>query len=88
MDSLTQVLKAYGDAWCEVDAEKRRALLEIAWADDGLYQDPGSEARGRDSLHALIGRVLARFPGGHPPRPGSGTRDPTPAGSSAPPRTP
>ena len=64
MDSLTQVLKAYGDAWCEVDAEKRWALLEIAWADDGLYQDPGSEARGRDSLHALIGRVLARFPGG------------------------
>jgi hypothetical protein len=63
MDSLTQVLKAYGDAWCEADADKRRALLEIAWADDGLYQDPGSEARGRDSLHAHIGRVHAQFPG-------------------------
>jgi hypothetical protein len=63
MGSLTQVLKAYGDAWCEADADKRRALLEIAWADDGLYQDPGGEAQGRDSLHAHIGHVQAQFPG-------------------------
>ena len=63
MDSLTQVLKAYGDAWCEVDDANRRALLEIAWADDGLYQDPSGEARGRDSLHAHIGHVHAQFPG-------------------------
>jgi hypothetical protein len=61
--NLSQVLKAYGDAWCETDGEKRRAFLEIAWADDGLYQDPGSEARGRDSLHAHIGSVLGQFPG-------------------------
>lgn len=63
MDSLPQVLKAYCDAWCAEDADERRALLDIAWAENGLYQDPGSEAQGRESLHAHIGRVLARFPG-------------------------
>jgi hypothetical protein len=63
MVNLAQVLKAYGDAWGEVDTDKRRALLEIAWADDGLYQDPGGEALGRDSLHAHIGAVLGQFPG-------------------------
>ena len=63
MHSLPQVLKAYGDAWREVDAAKRRTLLEIAWAEDGLYQDPSGEARGRDSLHAHIGQVHAQFPG-------------------------
>ena len=63
MDSLQQVLKAYGEAWREPDAEKRRALLQIAWADDGLYQDPSGEARGRDSLVAHIGAVQDQFPG-------------------------
>ena len=63
MDSLTQVLKAYCAAWSEGDAAKRRALLEIAWAEHGLYQDPRREARGRDSLHAQIGEFQAQFPG-------------------------
>ncbi|MCR9107921.1 nuclear transport factor 2 family protein [Marivita sp. XM-24bin2] len=63
MDSLTQVLKAYCDAWCARDEEDRRALLEEAWAEDGLYQDPSGEARGRDSLVAHIGQVHAQFPG-------------------------
>ncbi|OSQ45751.1 nuclear transport factor 2 family protein [Marivita geojedonensis] len=63
MDRLDQVLKAYTDAWCEADGGARGALLEIAWAEDGLYQDPSGEAQGRDSLHAHIGRVQAQFPG-------------------------
>lgn len=63
MDNLSQVLKAYCDAWCAPDEENRRALLEAAWADDGLYQDPLCEARGRDSLVAHIGQVHASMPG-------------------------
>lgn len=63
MDSLTQVLKAYGDAWRATDVDNRRALLEVAWADDGLYMDPSAEARGRESLVAHVGQVLADFPG-------------------------
>ena len=63
MTSMSQVLKAYSAAWSEPDADKRRSLLIESWAEDGLYQDPASEAIGRDSLHALIGKVHARFPG-------------------------
>src|SRR6056297_86989 len=63
MDSLNQVLKAYGDAWCEVDDGRRRDLLTSAGADDGLYQDPSGEALGRDSLVGHIGRVHDQFPG-------------------------
>jgi hypothetical protein len=63
MDGLNQVLKAYGDAWAEPDTNKRRRLLETAWADDGLYQDPSGEAAGRESLVAHIGGFHTSFPG-------------------------
>ena len=63
MDSLNHILQAYGDAWCETDSDKRRTLLDIAWADDGLYQDPSGEARGRESLGTHIGEVHRSFPG-------------------------
>lgn len=62
MNSLKPVLKAYGDAWCEPDTDKRRALLEIAWAENGLYQDPSGEALGSESLVRHIGQVHAQFP--------------------------
>lgn len=62
MDSLDQVLKAYCAAWCEPDGDARRQPLDVAWADDGLYQDPRNEAQGRDSLSALIGQVHTAFP--------------------------
>lgn len=60
---VDEVLKAYGDAWLETDKGKRQALLDVAWADDGLYQDPSGEAFGRDALVAHIGNFHTQQPG-------------------------
>jgi hypothetical protein len=45
---------AYGAAWGEPDASKRRALLERAWADGATYTDPQSDVSGIDGLIELI----------------------------------
>ena len=63
MQDLQTTLRAYGAAWLEEDADKRLAHLEIAWADDGLYQDPASEATGRQALSDLIGGFHTSSPG-------------------------
>ena len=49
-----QIAEAYGAAWNETDDAKRRALLEQAWADGGVYTDPQSHVEGREALLGLI----------------------------------
>jgi hypothetical protein len=49
------VVAAYGASWAETDPDRRRALLEQAWADDGVYEDPTGRAEGRDALVDHIG---------------------------------
>lgn len=44
----------YMAAWNEADAQKRRALLDRCWAEDGVYQDPTAHVSGRDGLDAHI----------------------------------
>jgi hypothetical protein len=58
-----EAIEAYGAAWGETDEAKRRALLEKAWADDGVYTDPQSHAEGRDALVALIGGFQQQLAG-------------------------
>jgi hypothetical protein len=63
-DSATiDVLIAYMAAWNEPDAAKRMALLERAWADDGIYIDPVSDVKGREGLDATIAGLHAQQPG-------------------------
>jgi hypothetical protein len=50
-------------AWNEPDEKKRRALLEKAWADDGRYTDPMSDAAGREELIALITQFQKQMAG-------------------------
>jgi hypothetical protein len=57
------VVAAYAAAWNEPDAARRTALLEEAWADGGVYQDPQATAEGRDALVAHIGGFQAMLPG-------------------------
>lgn len=59
----TETVTAYGSSWNEADEAKRRALLEAAWADDGVYCDPTAEARGRDALLEHIAGFRELFPG-------------------------
>lgn len=63
MHSLPDVLAAYGAAWTEPAAEKRMALLKLAWSEDGIYRDPSGEARGRIAFSEHIGRFHAQQPG-------------------------
>lgn len=60
---LAEAIDTYGAAWGEPDEGKRRALLEKAWADDGVYSDPMSLADGRDALVAHIGGFQSQFAG-------------------------
>ena len=56
-------IAAYGAAWNEHDEAARTALLERAWSEDGLYQDPSASAEGRTALVAHIGGFHAMAPG-------------------------
>lgn len=58
-----ETVATYGSAWNEPDAEKRAALLEQSWADDGVYTDPTATAAGRDALAAHIAGFRELFPG-------------------------
>lgn len=53
-----EAVALYGAAWDEPDSAKRLALLEKAWAEDGVYTDPTADLKGRDALHAHIGGFL------------------------------
>lgn len=54
MPTTQEIVQAYGDTWNEPDEAKRRELLEMAWADGGVFQDPRDRAEGRDALLQLI----------------------------------
>ena len=61
--SLEDTLAIYGAAWGEQDPIRRRALLELVWADDGIYRDPTVVAEGRDALVEAIGEFHQSLPG-------------------------
>lgn len=63
MADIHDVLDAYGRAWREPDDALRLILLETAFADDGLYQDPSANANGRTALSEHISGVLETYPG-------------------------
>jgi hypothetical protein len=63
MPTTAEIFAAYGEAWNQTDELKRRALLDQAWADDGLYVDPVSEGRGRDALSEIIAGFHKQAPG-------------------------
>jgi len=58
-----EIVAAYGAAWNEPDDARRAALLEQAWAGNGIYTDPTATADGRDALIAHIGGFHAMMPG-------------------------
>ena len=55
---------AYGQAWLEPDEERRRLLLERAWAEDAVYCDPLDLVTGREALVRHIGEFQRSTPGG------------------------
>jgi hypothetical protein len=63
MPSTADTVNAYMAAWNEADENKRKALVEQCWADDGLYCDPVSEGRGREALLKIIAGMHAQQAG-------------------------
>jgi hypothetical protein len=56
-------IKAYFEAWNEPNDAARLKLLEVAWADDGVLRDVGSEVVGREAVSDYIGQALRAVPG-------------------------
>src|SRR5262249_22808304 len=58
-----EIVGAYGASWNELDEEKRAALLDVAWADDGSYCDPTATVVGPAALPEHIAGFQAMFRG-------------------------
>ncbi|HYF65441.1 MAG TPA: nuclear transport factor 2 family protein [Herpetosiphonaceae bacterium] len=59
----TDVIDSYFAMWNETDAERRRALIAQAWAEDASYVDPVMSGAGHAGLDAMVAAVQDRFAG-------------------------
>ncbi|HET6583513.1 MAG TPA: nuclear transport factor 2 family protein [Nannocystaceae bacterium] len=60
--SVEEAIAIYGSAWNEPDPAARSALLELVWADGGIYRDPTVVAEGAAALSDTIGGFQQAFP--------------------------
>jgi hypothetical protein len=60
--SLDSIVDTHLAAYCEPDVERRRTLLDLAWAPDGMLTDPPFAATGLDAIGALTDAVLGHYP--------------------------
>jgi hypothetical protein len=63
-DAVPDPITAYGHAWLETDPQRRRELLETAWAPDAVYCDPIDQVAGREALAEHIAATQASLGGG------------------------
>lgn len=63
MAEVDAVVRLYGLAWLSVDEGERRRLLDLAWSEAGVYQDPQVDISGRDALVRHIAAFHSRSPG-------------------------
>ena len=64
MTQLTTVVDGYIAMWNETDPERRRAIIEQTWTEDGSYVDPNAEVSGalRRRLSRSAGHAVAVGP--------------------------
>jgi hypothetical protein len=63
ISTVSPIVDAYLAAWNEGDAERRRALVADAFADDATYLDPLMSSDGHDGIDAMIARAQEQYPG-------------------------
>jgi hypothetical protein len=61
MNTHTELIDRYFDAWNETDGARRRELIAATWAADADYRDPLMAGAGRDGIDAMIRAVQERF---------------------------
>ena len=59
----TTLINRYCAVWNEPEPERRRAMLEAVWDEQGVYTDPRANATGIEALLAHIAAVRAGRPG-------------------------
>jgi hypothetical protein len=62
MNTLTDLIDRYFDAWNETDAGHRRELIAATWSTNAAYLDPLLSGDGHDGIDAMIRAVHERFP--------------------------
>lgn len=62
MMMVAKVDEDYIAAWNEVDATRRRAMLESTWTAAATYVDPVAQGAGLAEIDNIIGSVQRRFP--------------------------
>jgi hypothetical protein len=65
MSTVTTVVDDYIAAWNERDPERRRELVQRAFATDGTYLDPARSGAGVDGIATMIAEAQDHFPGHH-----------------------
>ncbi len=63
MNTLTDLIDRYIDAWNETDRQRRGDLIARTWAEGASYLDPVLQGEGREGINAMIDGVQERFPG-------------------------
>ena len=63
MQDIATTVDAYIAMWNETDAERRRAIVARAMAEDASYVDPLMTGDGQDGIAAMIGQAQTQFPG-------------------------
>lgn len=64
IEPIEELVSTYCAAWGEPDHEKRRALLDTVFSENGKYVDPTASVTGIEALNEHIGRILDQVPGG------------------------
>lgn len=59
----TTLINRYCAVWNEPEPERRRAMLEAVWDEQGAYTDPRANTTGIEALLAHIAAVRAGRPG-------------------------
>jgi hypothetical protein len=62
MDTTT-IVDRYLAIWNETDPDRRRALIDETWAEDGRYTDPVFASEGPDAIDGIVGAFHQQFPG-------------------------
>jgi len=62
LNELNKLIDHYIAIWNETDAERRRALIALAWTEDACYRDPLMQADGHAGIDAMVAGVQQRFP--------------------------